>query len=131
MCWSKRLAQLTARAALHPVAPAQLATKRLWNMYCVSLVLCPAQVAEPSRSGISRLAAAFRLVNIQTAWAPWWVAHGIGVVLGVAGAPRSPIALAAAGAFFGGGCRPAAAAPVTPALTPEELERLSSPPATT
>jgi hypothetical protein len=40
-------------------------------------------------------------------------------------------ALAAAGAFFGGGCRPAAAAPVTPALTPEELERLSSPPATT
>ena len=70
-----------------------------WNAYLVSLVPYPAQLCLPSPEDARRIGKCAARTLPTANWAPWYALPGIGIALGVRGAPRCPHAAArAAGA---------------------------------
>ena len=95
--WRKSLTSVKARAvqiAAGPSAPAVRAAQ--WNSHCVSTVLYPSQTALPGPQEARILASCARDVFRTNGWAPWWMATAPGLIWGVSGGPRCPLAAAAA-----------------------------------
>lgn len=64
----------------------------LWNTYASPCAVYPGQVCHPPAADISRLTQAFGQLFRTSGWAPWWLPVGLGLLLGVRGAPRCPLA---------------------------------------
>ena len=64
----------------------------LWNTYANSCAIYPGQVCPPTAADSSRITQAFGQLFRTTGWIPWWMIVAMGLLLGVRGAPRCPLA---------------------------------------
>ena len=93
--WERARSRLAGRAralAACTCSPGRRAAA--WNTYIVTLVPYPAHVALPDAGTVRALWTCYRaaLRMNGAAWCPAWALTGIGIALGVRGAPRCPVA---------------------------------------
>ena len=64
----------------------------LWNTYASPCTIYPGQVCQPATADARRIMQAFGQLFRTTGWIPWWMIVAMGLLLGVRGAPRCPLA---------------------------------------
>ena len=95
--WSKALTTMSGRSRELMSRPASpLIRAGQWNIYCVSTVLYPAQIAIPSTAARRCMSGCVRDVFYMQGWAPWWVVTALHAHWGIPGGPRCPIIAAEA-----------------------------------
>ena len=95
--WSKALTTMSERSRELTSRPASpLIRAGQWNIYCVSTVLYPAQIAIPSTAARRCMSGCVRDVFYMQGWAPWWVVTALHAHWGIPGGPRCPIIAAEA-----------------------------------
>ena len=97
--WKRPRVKLHQRAGVIAACHASIGRRAAeWNMYCASLSLYPAHAVVPGGPLVKAMYADTRLAVLQDRgrWCPVWVLTGLGVALGVRGAPRCPVAVARA-----------------------------------